>query len=324
MESPSSFQNTKDLKFVFTLGSWMTPFVQNGKSYNSITLQGLRATVNIDNAGGAMMGNLSASIFGLPLEHINKLTSLQWKVPTLAAPGSTFSMYTVQVYAIDGQQETLIFNGDVLNAWGDFSAMPQVSLLVQAVVGYSALVNPANPLSISANATVGTVMQQISQSMGFSFQGSSASGELLNQTVSKGSYFGNTAMEQARSMQAAYRFWMYIDGTTNPPTLAVVPWGRARQSSVAVPFISPETGLIGYPLFNSSGVTFQCYYTPNMVFGGQVQISSSVAQANAVWTVVAMSHQLSSQVDGGPWGSTVQAVAGDFGNLFSILSGGAA
>lgn len=317
----SSFSSPKDLRFVFTLGSWMTPFVENGNPYNSITLQGLRATVNIENAGSAMMGTLNAAIFGLPLEHINKLTSLQWKVPVLAAPGNTFSMYTVQVYAIDGAQETLLFNGEVLNAWGDFSGMPQVALLVQAFVGYSALVNATTPLSIAANATVGTVMQQIAKSMGFSFQGTTSSGALLNQIVSKGSYFGNTAMEQARSMQSAYRFWMYIDGTTNPPTLAAVPWGQARQSLVAVPLISPGTGLLGYPLFNSSGVTFQCYYTPNLVFGGQVEISSSVAQANAVWTVVSVSHQLSSQVDGGPWGSTVQAVAGDFGRLFSLLGG---
>ncbi len=322
MASPSSFRNTKDLRFVFTLGSWMTPFAQNGNQYNTITVQGLRATVNIENAGCQMMGTLNAAIYGLPLDHINKLTSLQWKVPVLAAPGGTFSMYAIQVYAIDGQQETLLFNGEVLNAWGDFSGMPQVALFVQAFVGYSALVNPVSPLSISANPTVGTVMQQIAQTMGYSFNGNSASGQLLNQTVAKGSYFGNTALEQARSMQYAYRFWMYIDGTTNPPTLAVVPWGQARQSFTAVPLISPETGLIGYPLFNSSGVTFECYYTPNLVFGGQVQISSSVAQANAVWTVVSMSHQLSSQLDGGPWSSTVQAVAGDFGSLFSLLSGG--
>ncbi|MHB1956794.1 MAG: hypothetical protein ACYCOU_23990, partial [Sulfobacillus sp.] len=98
----------------------MEPFSQNDNSANSITLQGLRADVSIDNAGGAMMGNLNASIYGLPLEHINKLTSLQWKVPLLTVPGSTFSMYMVQVYAIDGSQETLLFNGEVLNAWGDF------------------------------------------------------------------------------------------------------------------------------------------------------------------------------------------------------------
>jgi hypothetical protein len=158
--------------------------------------------------------------------------------------------------------------------------------------------------------------------MGFSFQNASSDGSIVNQAVTKGSYFGNTAMEQARSMMDAYRFWMYIDATTNPPTLAIVPWGKARKSVVAVPLISPQTGLIGYPLFNSSGVTFDCLYNPTILLGGQVKIQSSIPQANDVWTVTSLSHQLTSQFPGGPWQSSVQAVSGDFGNIGQVLSGG--
>jgi hypothetical protein len=321
MGSFSSFQNIKDLKFVFTLGSWMKPFSQNGNQFNSITLQGLRASVNIENAGGAMMGTLNASIYGLPLDHVNKLTSLMWKTPILASSGSSFSEFTVQVYTIDGTQESLLFNGEVLNAWADFSGMPQVALLVQANVGYSALVNASTPLSLPANTTVGTVMGQLAQKMGFSFECKDSA--LASQVVSSGSYYGNTAMEQARSMEDAYKFWMYQDATTDPPTLAIAPWGKARQS-LAVE-ITPQTGLIGYPLFNSSGVTFSCYYNPNIIFGGPVQISgSNVEQANAQWTVTSMSHQLSSQTPNGPWQSSIQAVSANFGQLFSLLGGGGA
>ena len=298
----------------------MTPFSENGAQFNSITLQGLRASVTIENAGGAMMGTLNASIYGLPLDHVNKLTSLMWKTPILSSSGSSFSEYMVQVYAIDGTQESLLFNGEVLNAWADFSGMPQVALLVQANVGYSALVSATNPTSLAANTTVGTVMSQIANKMGFSFECKDTS--LSSQVVAKGSYFGNTAMEQARSMEDSYKFWMYQDATTNPPTLAIAPWGSARQSLVAL--ITPRTGMIGYPLFNSSGVTFSCYYNPAILFGGTIKISeSAVEQANAEWTVVSMSHQLSSQTPGGPWQSSIQAVAGNFGSLGTLLAGGA-
>jgi hypothetical protein len=318
MGSFSSFRNIKDLKFVFTLGSWMKPFSQNGGQFNSITLQGLRASISIENAGGAMMGTLNASIYGLPLDHVNKLTSLMWKTPILSSSKNTFSEYAVQVYAIDGTQESLIFNGEILNAWADFSSMPQVALLVQANVGYSALVTASSPTSLSSNTTVGTVMSQIAKTMGYSFECRDST--LANQVVAKGSYFGNTAMEQARTMEDAYRFWMYQDATTNPPTLAITSWGKARQSLAAE--ITPQTGLIGYPLFNSSGVTFSCYYNPAILFGGVVKISgSNVEQANAEWTVVSMSHQLSSQTPNGPWQTSIQAVAGNFGELGALLAG---
>ena len=324
MASPSSFENIKDLKFIFTLGSWMTPFTVPGGTANTITMQGLRASVSIDHAGGADMGTMSANIYGLTPSQLNQLTSLQWKTAILGLSSQDFSAYTVQVYAIDGSQETLLYNGQVLNAWADFSGMPQTCLIIQTnpAGAYSALVNSANPLSISSNTTVGIVMSRLAQAMGFSFQNTSSDGSIVNQAVTKGSYFGNTAMEQARSMMDAYRFWMYIDATTNPPTLAIVPWGKARNSVVAVPLISPQTGLIGYPLFNSSGVTFDCKYNPTILLGGQVKIQSSIPQANDVWTVTSLSHQLTSQFPGGPWQSSVQAVSGDFGNIGQVLSGG--
>jgi hypothetical protein len=302
----------------------MTPFTVPGGTANTITMQGLRASVSIDHAGGADMGTMSANIYGLTPSQLNQLTSLQWKTAILGLSSQDFSAYTVQVYAIDGSQETLLYNGQVLNAWADFSGMPQTCLIIQTnpAGAYSALVNSANPLSISSNTTVGIVMSRLAQAMGFSFQNASSDGSIVNQAVTKGSYFGNTAMEQARSMMDAYRFWMYIDATTNPPTLAIVPWGKARNSVVAVPLISPQTGLIGYPLFNSSGVTFDCLYNPTILLGGQVKIQSSIPQANDVWTVTSLSHQLTSQFPGGPWQSSVQAVSGDFGNIGQVLSGG--
>lgn len=319
MGSPSSFANTKDLKFVFTLGSWMAPFATNGTNANTITISGLRASVNIENAGGAMLGTLNAQIYGIPIGDINKLTSQQWK-RALIGPGSTsFSEYTVQVFAIDGTQETLIYNGDVLNCWGDFTDIPDACLNVQAVLGYSALVNPANPLSIATDTTVGTAMQKIAAEMGFSFQNKNSNGSLLNTILKKGTYFGNTAMEQARSLMDAYHFWMYLDGSTNPPTLAIVAQGESRQQQ-AVPLISPMTGLQGYPLLSSTGVTFQTLFNPAILLGASLEINgSSVIPANGTWITVSVSHALSSQMPGGPWATAVQAVSSNFGRLNELL-----
>src|ERR1017187_10191134 len=74
MAAPSSFENIKDLKFIFTLGSWMTPFTVPGGTANTITMQGLRASVSIDHAGGADMGTMNANIYGLSPSQLNQLT----------------------------------------------------------------------------------------------------------------------------------------------------------------------------------------------------------------------------------------------------------
>lgn len=289
---PSSFQSPKDLRFVITLA----------KQGTILILQGLRASVSIDNAGGAMMGTLRAQIFGMTASDMNSLTNPQWNSTTIGTSGSaSFGFNSIQVFAIDGAQETLVYNGDIINSWGVFSSMPEVYLYIEAQIGYAALVNPAKPLSIAAHTTVATVMQQIASAMGFQFENNG-----VNTPVARGAYWGNTLMEQARSLMQANKFWMYLD-STQANTLAIAPANTARN--VAAALISPQTGLIGYPIFSPVGVNFETLFNPAIVFGGPVNVQkSTILLANGTWIVVSMSHQLSSQSPGGPWRSTVQAV----------------
>lgn len=301
--SPSSFQNTKALRFIFTLANGSL-FSSGGQTGNTITLEGLRASVYIDNAGGAMMGTLRAQIFGVTASHMNTLTSMLWDDLVVSSSGSSFVFNSIQVFAIDGAQQTLVYNGDILNCWGVYTSMPNAYLYVEAQIGYSALVQPVAPLSIAANTDVATVMQRIASGMGYQFENNG-----VNIAVAKGSYWGNTLMEQARSLMQAYKFWMYLD-STKPNTLAISPYGQARNA--AVPLISPQTGLEGYPIFNSAGVNFETLFNPAITFGGAVQIAQTdqnVPKANGTWIVVSMSHQLSSQTPGGSWKTTVNAVS---------------
>ena len=74
-----SFENKKALRFVITLGTG-----KFGSSNNdTITLQGFRASADIDKAGGMMMGTLRAKIYGVKQADMNSVTTLQWKPGTL-------------------------------------------------------------------------------------------------------------------------------------------------------------------------------------------------------------------------------------------------
>jgi len=110
-----SFENKKALRFVITLGTG-----KFGSSDNdTITLQGFRASADIDKAGGMMMGTLRAKIYGVKQADMNSVTTLQWKPGTLIPN-------TVEVFAIDGAAETLVFAGNIVNAWADYQSMPDV------------------------------------------------------------------------------------------------------------------------------------------------------------------------------------------------------
>ena len=71
----TSFENKKELRFIITLGTGKF----GSSSNNQIRLEGFRATVEIDKAGGMMMGTLRAQIYGVQQTDMNSITTLQWK-----------------------------------------------------------------------------------------------------------------------------------------------------------------------------------------------------------------------------------------------------
>jgi hypothetical protein len=287
MGSPSSsFANQKRLQVTITLGGANT--FSSGK--NSLTILGLRASVNIDMGGGYMGGTLRARIFGLSQSDMNTMTYLAWMPqPQLGPPNK------ITVNAIDGEQSTLVFTGLIVQAFGNYQAMPEVFIDIQATATQAAQLLPVSPLSIASNTTVATVMGQLAKQMGFAFENNG-----VNVTIPKGTYQGNTAFFQTQSLMQAYNFEIYID----KGILAICPRGVARITPL-VPLISPETGLIGYPYFNMMGLVFDTIFNPNILFGGTVQIQSTVTPANGAWQVINISHTLECVIPGGRWQSTV-------------------
>jgi len=253
-----SFQNKKALKFVITLGTGTF----GSSNANQITLQGLRATVDINKAGGMMMGELHAQIWGVRQSDINSVTTLQWK-PRAIIPN------TVAIYAIDGTQETLIFQGNIVNAWGNYEAMPDAFLMIQAQAAYFNQLQAVAPTSIKGNVDVATLMGQIVATMNksnhggpqYTFENNGVNVQLSNP------YLPNTALEQIKALARAAGCDLYLDDTV----LAITPANSPRLSTI-IPEISSASGLVGYPTFDGIGVNFRTVFNPAIRFGGSFQL----------------------------------------------------
>jgi hypothetical protein len=293
---PSSFDNKKSLRFQITLGT--------GSSNNQLTLEGFRATVEIEKAGGVQNNTLHARIYGVSQSDMNSLTVLQYQADQLAiastGPGGSLTRDNISVWAIDGQQETQIFMGTVSTAWGNYQLMPDVFLELQAISGLANQLIPVPPSSYQGTADTATVMSQLAATMGYAFENNGVSVPLSNL------YLPNTALEQARALAHEAGCWLYLD----PPLLAITPAYTARNTAV-VPEISPQSGLIGYPTFGSGyggpSICFQTLFNPAITFGGQIEVVSSLTRACGSWIVNSIAHSLSSETPGGRWFSTVAA-----------------
>ena len=278
-----SFENKKALKFVIKLGS----ATFGATTSDTVTIQGFRAVADIDKAGGMMMGTLRAKIYGVKQADMDSVTTLMWK------PGTRIAN-TVEVYTIEGAIETLVFAGNIVNAWGDYQSMPDVFLHIQAQAAYFSGLQAVSPLSIAGGVSVAVVMAQIAKDMGLTFENNNVNVTLTDV------YLSNTLKEQALELARAGNFALYIDDKT----LAIT--NRYEPRKGFIPEISPETGLVGYPSFDGIGVNFRTLFNPAVTFGGAVNLTTDNTQAKGQWVVVSMSHHLESEKPGGAWFTTIR------------------
>jgi hypothetical protein len=212
---------------------------------------------------------------------------LQWK------PGDQISN-TVEVYAIDGTQQTLVFSGYIVNAWGNYQNMPEVFLEIQAQHAYLGQLTPVAPRSYNGQIDVASVMSQIATSLGFTFENNGVTTQLSN------TYLANTGVEQAKALAKAAGIALYMDDLV----LAITPPNTPRGGTA--PQISSTTGMIGYPTFDGIGVTIQSLFNPSVKFGGPIQVMSSIPQAAGQWIVVSLGYRLESEKPGGAWMMTIR------------------
>jgi hypothetical protein len=281
-----SLSNFKKLRFIITLGTGKFGSSNN----NRITLDGYRCTANIDKAGGMMMGTLKAKINGVSQQDMNNITTLQWK------PQQRI-LNTVEVIAIEGLTETFVFSGNIVNAWGDYQGMPDVFLNIQAQSAFFNGIQSAKPTSLKGGVNVAVIMKKLADQMELTFENNGVS------TVIVDPYSSGSLKDQALYYANACNFDLYIDDKT----MAITTRNMPRKG--AIPIISAESGMVGYPTFDGIGVNFQTLFNPAITFGGSIDIKTDIKQAAGKWVVTSMSHNLESEKPGGAWFSTIRGTA---------------
>ena len=289
---PNSFENRKALRIVITLA--MGKF--GSSSANQITLEGYRASVDVELAGANQQGALNARIYGVSQSDMNSATTLAWQFKKGDA------LNTIQVFAVDGAQETGIFAGDIVNAWAVYENQPEVFLYVHANSDYLARITPADPTSYKGQVDVATVMAQLvahaseTTNPGLTFINNGVDVQL------QGIYLVGSDSEKMMALKRAAG----IEHYWNNNVVTICPGGVALTTPV-VPVVSAQTGLRGYPTSDGQGVTFRTLFNPAIEQGKPVLIvSPDVPKAEGTWKVISVNHNLESETLGGAWFSTVR------------------
>jgi len=283
------------LDVAFALGEGS--FGEDGTA-NTITMSGLRVSASVVKAGGTGVTNAQIRIFGMKLADMNKLS-------TLGKPVMQDRRNSIAVSAgVAGGGMSLLFTGNISQAWADLNSSPQAAFIVLAFDGGNFATMPIPANTWKGSIDVATIMASLATQLGLTLENNGVSVILDNP------YLWGSARDQVKSVaeQADINYLIENVGSGSAAgTLAIWPKNGTRGGAAVL--VSKDTGLVGYPAFTQNGMAFRVLYNPKILFGSQIKVESIISTANGYWTPISVNHDLESETPGGAWFTTVQVNA---------------
>ncbi len=283
----------RHLDFQFTLGKNSSTGAQKTftEGGTQLYLKGLRSGARIVKAGGLSMGTADIQIFGMTPSQMNQLSTLGIN-PLVIGPNF------VSVLAYSGNvAPSVVFQGAITNAWFDGNGQPNVPFRVVAHTGLFEAIKPAPPSSYPGPVSAAQVLQSLASQMGLAFENTG-----VTTMLPAGRYYSGSARNQAYACAADANINLTLD---EPGKLAIWPKGKARGASV--PEVGPKTGMKGYPSYTSKGIELETLFNPDIGFGANIKVVSSLKPACGIWNVYSLDHNLTAQTPGGPWFTLLRA-----------------
>ncbi len=254
---------------------------------------GLRSTFTCSKANRPNVGYANIRIFGLTLSQINDLTKAGYYWAT--------HKNLVAVQAGDAQAGlTTIFNGQIYQAYPDFSNQPDVSFVILASdrsPNGAIHMKPVTPVSFPNAVPVATAITQVLQAV----PGITLENNGVNTVISR-PYLWGTAWQQLEQIVKAADCFATLDSTNN--VYAIWPKSGARAGNSVM--LSPGTGMIGYPEFQAQYMKVRTLFNPTIKGTGfPITVQSQLSAANGTWLIDNLDYNLSTEAAGGPWEMTL-------------------
>ena len=281
---PDSF-TLKTIRTTITLGKGTF-----GGGGNSKIIEGLATDVDITKPGLPEKNSASVSIANISLADMEQMTFLAFQPLQ-----SLKNLITIEA-GEQGKTLATVFKGEITSAYADYGSVPDVEFKIEALSGGYAAQIGAKPISVKGNAKAADLIKQFAKEIGYTFKNEGVAASVRN------AVFNGSPIEKARSVADEVGAELLIDDDS----MILMTYDKPRSGGAVL--LTPETGLIGYPSFTSDGISFSCFFNPNLKQGGQVKIESIVPRASGYWKITKLSHRLTAyRTGGGSWYSSVDA-----------------
>ncbi len=258
-------------------------------SGNSKVITDLPIKASIEKLGPPDFAKASVEITGMSRDEIEKLTTLNY-IPMIT------NRHYINIYAGDdvtGLSE--VFAGSMISAVGEFNS-PDVSLKIEAEVGFWGRVKPQGPSVINATQDVASFISSCASQADMTFTNEGVSAQLK-----EGDMFTGSPVEQARQAANKVGADLLIDDDE-----MILINKEGTRSGGTVPLLSRDSGLLGYPSISSNGIEFKAIFNPAFRFAGLVNLQSAVPKTSGEWRIVKLTHKLTANdPKDGSWESEI-------------------
>lgn len=255
------------------------------------TFRGLACDVSVEKVGLPDKNKATVTIWGLSLQHVTEFTALQFRP-------LEYKRNKLRIRAGENGKLDQIFSGDILVAHGDGSGAPNFAFKIEAHSGLFMSLTPEKPETLRDTSQVGDTISRIAGENGYTFETQAGDNVPITNAVLQGSPFQKAylAAEQAGR-----------ELVVDDDTMLLLPDTGIRQ--VEPVRLSSETGLLGYPTFTTEGISCRSLYNPNIMYGGELLLTSVLPRATGSWRVTKVVHNLSAwKSGGGPWFTEIEAL----------------
>ncbi|MDM2751419.1 hypothetical protein OGY07_19020 [Citrobacter sp. Cs237] len=271
--------NQRSLRFEFT--NETSSFDEKGN--NTISISEVRSTVSFQSAGNLFGTQVNVSLFGLSMELLASLSS-----KAMGLFGSDTERISMKIYVGD----TAIFVGYMTSSIANMNTSPNSALMITATANADLQNKPSPPFSFNGSTPVTSVITAICKAAGYSPYITGLDGLVATNPHYEGSIFN-----QLEKLCDDFEIAMSVAS----PTITF--WPQNEKKDDVMPLISPEYGLIGYPIFSNGGVMFQTQFSTLLTTGRNVRLITSLPHASGTYKLTSVSHELSSWMPDGPWHS---------------------
>ena len=227
------------------------------------------------------------TIFGLSLERLAALSGKGVGVFTVADDNR------VDVFV----GNTKIFSGGIYASYANMNGQPETALVLNAVAGLSLKTSSSASFSLPGPVDVSKMLSGICQVYGYGFKSAGLAGK-----TEQNPHYSGSPMDQIRGICGTHNLWYQIFDDV------LTAWPRDSAVDDAVPLVSADSGLIGYPVFTQSGITFQTQFSTLLSQGRVVELETALPNASGRYLLTVVEHFLTSWTDGGSWHTVSQGV----------------